>query len=274
MNDLDILKEIADRIRDSIMDSYPDGGGGAVVCTGPDGSMSREIDLVAERCAIDHIEENDLPWNLLSEEDGSLVGRGERTLILDPIDGTYNAIHGIPLFSTSLALCDGPLHNITSALVMNIPLGRSFTAVKGAGAFYNGKAISTRGLDEAVAVFDSFLGPASLEENRLLFSWPYRGRYFGSISLEVCYVAKGAIDLFALFWRIPRITDIAGAYLVLKEAGGHVMIGDHRSMWSDYIPSLEVPGSRDLLVIGDGSSRDRILQIICQMNPCAGGVRR
>ncbi|MDG6224696.1 MAG: inositol monophosphatase family protein [Candidatus Thermoplasmatota archaeon] len=274
MNDLDIIKEIAERIRDAVMDRYPDGGGGAVVSTAPDGSMTREIDLAAERCAIDHIEENDLPWNLLSEEDGSFDGRGERTLILDPIDGTYNAIHGIPLFSTSLALCEGPLHNITSSLVMNIPVGMSFTAVKGEGANYNDKAISTRNLDEAMAVFNSFLGPASLEENRLLFSWPYRGRYFGSISLEVCYVAKGAIDLFALFWRIPRITDIAGAYLILKEAGGHIMIGDHRSTWSDYMPSLDHPGSRDLIVMGDASSKERILQIISQMNPCAGGLRR
>jgi len=267
VKDIDHLEAMARMVRDAVMDRYPDGGGGDIVGSGEDGNITREIDLHAEAEVIRYMQDMGLTWNLISEERGNVPGDGEKTLILDPIDGTYNAMHGIPLFSTSMAIADGPLENITTGLVMNVPLGKSFAAVKGEGAKYNGREIKTRPFDERNSVFNSFLGPTSLEENRLLFSWPYRGRYFGSISLEVCYVAKGAIDLFALFYRIPRITDVAGSFLILNEAGGRMLVREEKKPWTEYRPSLIPSENRDFLVMGDGGQTERILGIITKMNP-------
>jgi len=254
------------------MDRYPDGGGGREIYIDKPGHPSREIDLLAEDAALAALQEMGLGWSVLSEERGFLPGEAGSTLILDPIDGTYNAIHGIPLFSVSLALATGERDEITSAVVTNIPLGKSFTAVRGQGAYYNGNVIRTRMFDKAEAVFNSFLGPATLNENRLLFSWPYRGRYFGSISLEVCYVAKGSIDLFTLFYRIPRITDIAGAYLVLKEAGGMMYLRGEGAEWSEYVPAKCNPEGKDFMVVGDPSSLDRMREAVSNLNPNIAGV--
>ncbi len=263
---MDILRAFARTARDAVMEAFPDGGGERIVQSGSDGNITREIDLVAEAAILSLRKEMDVPWTVYSEEAGWVNGETGKTLIVDPIDGTYNAMHGIPLYSTSLALAAGPLHNITSSIVMNVPLGKSFEAVKGEGASYNGRIIRTRPFVEERSVFNSFLGPTSLEENRFLFSWPYRGRYFGSISLEVCYVAKGAIDLFALFYRVPRITDIAGSFLILTEAGG-AMLAREDGGWRDYVPTLDNSEKRDFLVMGDAKKRARILELTSRLNP-------
>lgn len=266
MNDLEVLRAMARSAREAVMTAFPDGGGDRIVQSGSDGNITREIDRVAESAILRCRAELDVPWGVFSEEAGWVEGDPGKTLIVDPIDGTYNAMHGIPLYSTSLGLASGPVHNITSSVVMNVPLGKSFEAVKGEGAWYNGLEIRTRPFVEERSVFNSFLGPTSLEENRLLFSWPYRGRYFGSISLEVCYVAKGAIDLFALFYRVPRITDIAGSFLILNEAGGRMLASEGRE-WLDYIPMLDTSEKRDFLVMGDCHQMERILEITSRLNP-------
>lgn len=245
---------------DVIIDRYPRGGGERVIKAGADGDWTKEIDQVAEDAALDMIKEMGLDWNIISEESGRIEGEGELTLLFDPIDGSYNATNGLPFYSTSLALM-GPQGNITSGVVMDIPLRRCFYAEKGEGSFVDGAGIRTRPYIENEAVFSSFLGPDAMEENRTILSWPKRGRYFGSISLELCYVAKGALDLFALFSRIPRIMDIAAGHLILKEAGGvHLKILDDGS-WGSYVPGDEDDRIKGIIAIGDHKAVERIMEI-------------
>jgi fructose-1,6-bisphosphatase/inositol monophosphatase family enzyme len=154
-----------------------------------------------------------------------------------------------------------PKGTITTGVVMDIPMKRCFYARKGKGSFVDGIRINTRPYIEEEAVFSSFLGPNAMEENRMILSWPKRGRYFGSISLELCFVAKGALDLFALFSRIPRIMDIAAGHLILKEAGGvHLKILDDGT-WGPYVPGDEDPRIRGIIAIGDHKAVERIMEI-------------
>ena len=260
MSQLEVLRKIGETVRDVIIDRYPKGGGERLIKLGADGDWTKEIDQVAEMAAFEIIKDLDLGWNIISEESGFIKGREDMILLFDPIDGSYNATNGLPFYSTSLALMD-PTGEITTGLVIDIPMNRSFHAVKGEGSFVDGVRIRTRPYVEEQAVFSSFLGPDAMEENRTILSWPKRGRYFGSISLELCFVAKGALDLFALFSRLPRITDIAGGHLILKEAGGeHLKILDSGS-WGPYVPGDEDKDIKGIIAIGDQKAVGRIMEI-------------
>jgi myo-inositol-1(or 4)-monophosphatase len=257
---LGILKSIANSVRNVIVDRYPKGGGGGLIKPGADGDWTKEIDQLAEDTAFRMIEDLDLDWNIVSEESGNIERGGNETLLFDPIDGSYNATNGLPFYSTSLALME-PGGEITTGVVMDIPMGRCFFAERGNGAFVDDHRIRTRPYKEEEAVFSSFLGPDAMEENRTILSWPKRGRYFGSISLELCFVAKGALDLFALFSRVPRITDIAAGHVILKEAGGvHLKLLDNGS-WASYLPGDPDDNIKGIIAIGDRKAVGRIMEI-------------
>lgn len=269
MSQLEVLRKIGETVRDVITDRYPKGGGGRIIKQGADGDWTREIDQIAENAAFDIIHELGLDWNIISEESGFIKGEGETTLLLDPIDGSYNATNGLPFYSTSLALRDGDGY-LTSGVVMDIPMNRCFYAEKGEGAFVDGVTIKTRPYKEEEAVFSSFLGPGAMEENRAILSWPRRGRYFGSISLELCFVAKGALDMFALFSRVPRIMDIAAGHLILKEAGGEHLKIQNDASWGFYTPG-DGGNIKGIIAIGDKNAIGRIMEISSETIHNKGG---
>jgi len=259
MTEIGILRCIADSVRDTVLDRFPHGGGERRISRGAGGDWTKEIDQVAERAAFEVMGDLDLDWNILSEESGAINKGSSKTLIFDPVDGTYNAANGIPFYSTSLALAD-ERGEITAGLVLDIPMGWCFKAVKGEGAQLDGESIHTRKYIDSEAVFASFLGPDSMEENRRILSWPRRGRYFGAISLEICLVARGAIDMFAMFSRVPRITDIAASHLILEEAGGiHIRIREDGT-WDNFYPG-DKDSIRGIIAIGDRGALDRIVEI-------------
>ncbi|MFO8051563.1 MAG: inositol monophosphatase family protein [Thermoplasmatota archaeon] len=262
MKDIDLLMKAADEIAKEINKRYPRGGGGMIVKGGQNDDPTKEIDMVAENTVLEWLKENHLNWNLISEESGWKDRGGDLTLLLDPIDGTYNAIYGIPFYSTSLALVrNADPRTILSGVVANIMTGSRFWAERGGGAYMDGEAIGTREYCPHEAVFSSFLGQDAVEENHKLFSLPRRARYFGCISLEMCFVAKGSLDLFALFYRTPRITDIAAAHLILTEAGGENMKIDHSNNLSRYEPGDEEE-IKGVISLGDGRALKAIKECL------------
>lgn len=107
MNDIDLLFRIAHEVREGILEKYPHGGGNTIVGTGPDGTPTFEIDAAAEDIARKILDDNAPDMNVLSEETGLLDRGSDSTLIIDPIDGSHNAVNGIPIFSISLAISKG-----------------------------------------------------------------------------------------------------------------------------------------------------------------------
>jgi NAD+ kinase len=97
------LGDIADAVKRAI-DLMPCSSKGVCIGMGADGTSTSQIDKVAENTVLDYIQRNGIPLNVLSEEIGFVDNGAEDTLVLDPVDGTSNAVAGVPLFTISMAI--------------------------------------------------------------------------------------------------------------------------------------------------------------------------
>ena len=186
-----------------------------------------EVDLAIEWMFRDLISERFPDHGVLAEELGGsqTVPRGP-CWVFDPIDGTTNFAHGLPIFCASLALeIDGVAE---VAAVYDPTRNELFTAEREGGAFLNGRPIrvSTASdlvnamlvtgfpydvhdrVEEIVGLFGAFVGRARAV------------RRLGSAAIDLCYVAAGRLDGF---WESDlRPWDVAGGALIVAEAGGSV----------------------------------------------------
>lgn len=185
-----------------------------------------EVDLAAETLIRRRLRERFPADAILGEEEGGAPAGSGRTWVVDPLDGTTNFIHGVPIFSVSIALCvDG---SPVAGAVCQPVLGQVFSAGLAAGADCNGVplAVSPRHrLEDALAVtgFPYDLGPrfdSVIERFRRMLAATRGMRRFGSAAMDLCYVAAGYVDLF---WEVGlRPWDVAAGMLLVTEAGGMV----------------------------------------------------
>jgi myo-inositol-1(or 4)-monophosphatase len=150
--------------------------------------------------------------------------------IFDPIDGTTNFAHGLPIFCSSLAL---EMHGEVVVAAVYDPNRRElFTAERGAGAWLNGSPLR---VSSAVTLIDSLLCtgfPYSVQEKPeelvgLFGHFLGRSRAvrrLGSAAIDLCYVAAGRLDGFWEMHLGPW--DIAAGALIVEEAGGRVTATD------------------------------------------------
>lgn len=220
---LRLFDECAEIVERSLRD-LDDERMGEEVGMGADGTPIKRIDEAAERAAVEFFKD-ECEHSILSEESGLLERGGQGTIIMDPIDGTSNAILGIPFYSISLAYTPGGFSDTTVGYVKNIPTGKVYHAVKGEGSFSGNDRLNPE-LGEGWN-FSVYMGERAHEECTRIASMSRRTRSIGSAALEICLVAKGALDLYFLRSvdkaHSLRITDIAAAALILKEAGGEVL---------------------------------------------------
>jgi myo-inositol-1(or 4)-monophosphatase len=148
---------------------------------------------------------------VVSEESG-VSGDGALTVVVDPIDGSTNCDHGIPFFATSLAVLAGG--ELIGGLVMNHATGTVYEAGLGEGARRDGVGIAPSGatrLDEAIIGFSGLPG-------RHLGWGQYRA--LGAASLEICLVADGSLDAYAVARRSTlHPWDYLAGLLIAREAG-------------------------------------------------------
>jgi len=186
-----------------------------------------EVDVEIERMFRALIAERFPSHQVLGEEmGGSATVPNGPCWVFDPIDGTTNFAHGLPIFCASLAL---EIDGVAEVAAIYDPSRRElFTAERGGGAFLNGRPIhvSSAGalvdamlvtgfpydvhqrVAEIVGLFGEFVGRARAV------------RRLGSAALDLCYVAAGRLDGF---WESDlKAWDIAGGSLVVSEAGGRV----------------------------------------------------
>jgi myo-inositol-1(or 4)-monophosphatase len=242
MDWLDILKECSQKMRTEILAFYgsPDGAIGFGIGAG--GDTMKKIDLVAEKALIEVLEEHKVSCILISEETGTRkIGSQpyEFYVTTDPVDGTTNAVRGIPFMATAIAVSKAPyLKDVKTALVSDIFHNVTYTAQRDEGAFRNGEEIQpsqTSSLEEAVVGVDFNtlrLGELVAKLEELLVRARHL-RHFGANALEICYVADGVTDAFIDVRGKLRVTDIAASYLILLEAGGIMVTPEG--------PQLDVP---------------------------------
>jgi myo-inositol-1(or 4)-monophosphatase len=186
-----------------------------------------EVDVAIERMFREMVAERFPDHAVLAEEmGGSLAVPEGPCWVFDPIDGTTNFAHGLPIFCSSIALEMGGVAQVCA--VYDPSRKELFTAERGSGAFLNGRPLRVSSaatlidamlvtgfpydvharLDEIVGLFRAFVGRARAV------------RRLGSAAIDLCYVAAGRLDGF---WeRDLNAWDIAGGALLVQEAGGRI----------------------------------------------------
>lgn len=166
-------------------------------------------------------------YGFLMEERGVVPGEDDQhRWIVDPLDGTTNFLHGLPLFAISIAL--ERQGQLVAGVIYNPAMDELYTAERGGGAFLNDRRLRVAArtkLSEAVigtGVPHLGLGHHGnfLLELRNVMGEVAGIRRLGSASLDLAYVAAGRLDGF---WEDPlHPWDIAAGILLIREAGGFV----------------------------------------------------
>jgi len=222
MEFLSACKEMTTAVKDAICDMEGTPAAGDTLRIGADLTPTKRIDQAAEDCIVEYLSSHHLCSLLVSEELGKKeFGSGKGTIFLDPIDGTYNAVAGIPFYALSIAYA---VHGeVTQAFVCNLANGETFTAVRGKFSYCNNRPIRVSGisqLDEcAMSVYGRKFDPTRVLQLGMKIR---RWRLFGASALELCYVGCGRIDGFIDLRGTLRVTDAAAGMLVCTEAGGMV----------------------------------------------------
>lgn len=189
-------------------------------------NLVTEVDKKAEDVVIEIIRGEFPEHFILSEEVGEMSTASNYKWIIDPIDGTVNFAHSIPICCVSIGLeKDGIL---LMGAVFNPFMNELFYAEKGKGATLNGKTlrVSKKNELESACLVTGFpyrwvdvgTDPISVFERFIRLGLPVRR--LGSAALDLCWVAAGRFDGFWEYNLNPW--DIAAGYLIVEEAGGRI----------------------------------------------------
>ncbi|HEX8245145.1 MAG TPA: inositol monophosphatase family protein [Longimicrobium sp.] len=186
-----------------------------------------EVDEAAERLILGRIRARFPEDALVGEESASAAVTRGRRWIVDPVDGTTNFVHGHPFVAVSIALVDdeGPAVGVVAAPL----LGEVFHAVRGGGAFVDGRAMRVSAEEDFghALLATGFLfkqGKGDLDAYMLLVADAVRRaqdvRRAGSAALDLAFTAAGRVEGFFEIGLAPW--DVAAGILLVTEAGGRV----------------------------------------------------
>ena len=246
-----VSKKIIENVGEKIKPHLGKAESGKYIKMGADGTSTKYIDLIAEDEVIKVLKNLDFTTYLISEEIGEVkLGQGmeeeinifeelaknqkrdekskvKYIFLVDPLDGTNNAIKNIPIYGMSIAVAEVPetgvatLEDVKIGYVKDFYNGDLYEATEGEGAKLNGKAIKPS-KEESIgkAIIGGYIkGPSNdifklIHKVRLV-------RLIGSVSVEFSYVADGKYDIF-MDMRKSRVMDIAAAKLIAEESGAIV----------------------------------------------------
>lgn len=185
-------------------------------------------DLRAEKILREELEKARPDFGFLLEEGGEVENENsEYRFIIDPLDGTFNFMHGIPHWCISVAL--EHKGEMIAGVVIDPIRDETFWAEKNKGAFMNNKRLRVSNRDQLsvcalatiipargwgdFAKYAKELGPLTLQTNII--------NSMGSAALDLCYVAAGRFDGY---WSCAKLKpwDVAAASIIIKEAGGFI----------------------------------------------------
>ena len=189
-------------------------------------NLVTEADHASEKAILELIKKEFPDHYILSEEAGEIIQDSNYKWIIDPIDGTVNFAHGIPICCVSIAI--EHRGEIIMASVYNPNLNELFFAEKGEGAMLNEKTIK---VSEKINVINACLvtgfpytyldmpnGPLQVFERFIRKGVPVRR--LGSAAIDLCWVAAGRFDGFYEHKLVAW--DSAAGYLIVDVAGGRV----------------------------------------------------
>ncbi|MBN1300034.1 MAG: inositol monophosphatase [Melioribacteraceae bacterium] len=219
-------------------------------------NLVTEIDKKSEYTIKQYIKKNFPGHGILAEESGSEKGSGEFNWIVDPLDGTTNFAHGLPIFSVSIGIMKG--NETICGVVYDVMRDALYTAELSSGAFLNGNKINVKknnNLATSVLVtgfpYDIKENPDNAIEKFASFLTSCRAvRRLGSAAIDFCYVAQG---VFEGFWEVSlNPWDVCAGKLIVEEAGGLV---------TDFNGNQISPFSKQILAT-NGGVHNSMLEII------------
>jgi myo-inositol-1(or 4)-monophosphatase len=219
-------------------------------------NLVTEADHASEKAILDIIKKEFPDHYILSEEAGEIIQDSNYKWIIDPIDGTVNFAHSIPLCCVSIAV----EHNgeIVMGSVYNPIMNELFFAEKGKGSTLNDKRISVSKKQNVInaclvtgfpyTYLDLPNGPLQIFEKLIRKGIPVRR--LGSAATDLCWVAAGRFDGF--YEHKLEAWDSAAGYLIVEEAGGKVT--DFKgNKFSPYQPQI---------LATNGTMHDELLAVI------------
>ncbi len=208
---------------------------------GEERNLVSEIDKGAEKKIISIIKRKYPNHAILAEESGANDSRSDYKWVIDPLDGTTNFLHGLPIFSVTIGIeFKG---EIIAGVTYDPNLDELFTAEKGSGAYLNGrrlKVTTTSRLIDSLLVtgfpYDIAQNPENAIGHFVNFVVEGQGlRRLGSAAIDLAYVAAGRFDGF---WEVTlNPWDMAAGVLFVREAGGRVtdFIGGESSIYKKQV---------------------------------------
>ena len=193
-----------------------------------------EIDLVteydhqSEAYLLGEIRQRFPGHSIVSEESGLSAGSKSQIWYVDPLDGTVNFAHGVPIFTVSLAYAEDG--QVVLGVVYDPTRDECFSAERGHGAWLGEHRLHVSTADALIRSllvtgfpYDVKTNPANNLAEHARFSMVTRGvRRLGSAALDLCYVAAGRLDGF---WELRlNAWDIAAGALIAEEAGAYLGI--------------------------------------------------
>jgi myo-inositol-1(or 4)-monophosphatase len=259
----DILKEACQHVYEKTKGLAGTTVGSRQMGRGAGGDISRRIDLIAEKTVIDLIRKRGIEATIIGEECGRIEGK-QGYVIIDAIDGTTNAICGIPFFCCSIAYAtDFCLSAVVDAAIIDLARGDLYYASKNEGAFLNGKRIFVKRestSDSIIGINMSGIKPAVVERLAPIIAEATHIRQFGANALEMCFVARGFLDAYIDLRDKIRSTDVAAGYLIAKEAGAAIYSDDGSILESN----LDVKTRFSYAAVANDKIREQLVTLFAE----------
>jgi myo-inositol-1(or 4)-monophosphatase len=185
-----------------------------------------EVDHQSEKFLLGEVQKDFPGYHIFSEESGIIQGNDENVWYIDPLDGTVNYAHHIPIFCVSIAYASQGI--LTLGAVYDPMRDEMFLAERGQGAYLNGRRLRVSPVTElqrSLLVtgfpYNAWDTPQDNFNNFVKFGKLSQGvRRLGSAALDLCYVAAGR---FEGFWEMAlNPWDVAAGGLIAEEAGARV----------------------------------------------------
>ena len=262
---IDILKYACMQVRKQTKGIIGTEQGNKEYGKGAGGDISRMVDLVAEKAVIESIKTHSFNPTIIGEECGRIEG-ADGFLIMDAIDGTTNASRNIPFYCCSLAYAiDYKLSSVVDAAVIDLVSGDLYYASKNNGAYLNGNKIEVRKCinksarrdkdkdkDMIIGMNISGVSEDLITSMSKVICKANHTRHFGANALELCYFARGHMDAYIDLRAKIRATDMAAAYLIVKESGGKI----YSIEGSELDSQLGVKNTMSFLAVSDRNMFD------------------
>jgi myo-inositol-1(or 4)-monophosphatase len=260
--DVNDIRTIAREAGEIVRDGF--GSGFGVELKSNKNDLVTDVDKRSEKAIVDFIGKKYPEHGVLAEEGSSRNRDAEYVWVIDPIDGTTNFAHGLPLFSISIGVRRND--ETIAGAVYDVMRDALYFAEKGSGAFKNDERVRASDqprLADALVVtgfpYNIADNPRKTLELFTEFTLAARGvRRLGSAAIDFCYVAEGVFDGF---WEINlNPWDVCAGRLLVEEAGGRVT--DYRGEPNDIY-------DREVLAT-NGAVHEDMTALIARVDPWSG----